>query len=252
MCPELLHDRSSSPLLAVVPVASQSTETPLPEAWPPKASGSGSGRDLYDLIAVILGVCQALSETLEDSPQHAELARVALLAADRAADLAANLRDPAPPYSMGAHPMLIGDPSPAGERPRRVLVVEDDPDLLTLLSAAFMREGFQTFSAKNGRVGVEMLRTLQPDLMVTDIVMPEMEGIGTIMEARRSSPDTKVIAISGGGHYGRSQNFLVWANELGADEVLAKPFRMSSLIMAARVVLGQPSPIPDGRLAATR
>ena len=133
-----------------------------------------------------------------------------------------------------------------------MLVVEDDPDLLRLLTAAFVREGFQTFSARNGRVGVEMLRTLQPDLMVTDIVMPEMEGIGTIMEARRSSPDTKVIAISGGGHYGRSQNFLVWANELGADEVLAKPFRMSSLIMAARVVLDRPSRTPDGRIAATR
>jgi CheY-like chemotaxis protein len=249
---ELLNDRPSSSSLAVVPVASQSTGTPLPEACPPRASGSGSGQDLYDLIAVILGVCQALSETLEDSPQHAELARIALLAADRAAGLAADLRGQAMPYSMEAHPIATDDPAPAGERPRRVLVVEDDPDLLTLLTAAFMREGFQTFSARNGRVGVEMLRTLQPDLMVTDIVMPEMEGIGTIMEARRSSPGTRVIAISGGGHYGRSQNFLVWAHELGADEVLAKPFRMSSLIMAARVVLDRPSPPPDGRIAATQ
>jgi DNA-binding response OmpR family regulator len=88
-----------------------------------------------------------------------------------------------------------------------------------------------------------MLRTLKPDLMVTDIVMPEMEGIGTILEARRSSPQTKVIAISGGGQYGRSKSFLEWASELGADEVLAKPFRMSSLIMAARVVLDQPPPV---------
>jgi DNA-binding response OmpR family regulator len=91
-----------------------------------------------------------------------------------------------------------------------------------------------------------MLKTLKPDLLVTDIVMPEMEGIGTILEARRSAPDTKVIAISGGGHYGKSKSFLEWASELGADEVLAKPFRMSSLIMAARVVLDQPPPaLPD-------
>jgi DNA-binding response OmpR family regulator len=91
-----------------------------------------------------------------------------------------------------------------------------------------------------------MVKTLKPDLMVTDIVMPEMEGIGAILEARRCSPATKVIAISGGGHYGRSQNFLVWAHELGADEVLAKPFRMSSLIMAARVVLDRPPLTPPG------
>ena len=50
-------------------------------------------------------------------------------------------------------------------------------------------------------------------------------------------PDAKVIAISGGGHYGRSGDFLGWASELGADEVLAKPFRVSSLITAARLVL---------------
>ena len=63
-----------------------------------------------------------------------------------------------------------------------------------------MREGFRTYTARNGRHGVEMLRRLKPDLMVTDIVMPEIEGTGTILEARRCSPDTKVIAISGGGH----------------------------------------------------
>jgi len=110
-----------------------------------------------------------------------------------------------------------------------------------LLTAAFNREGYQTFSAPNGRMGVQMLQRLKPDLMVTDIVMPEMEGIGAILEARRSTPATRVIAISGGGQYGRSHNFLEWASELGADEVLAKPFRMSSLITAARVVLDRPA-----------
>jgi YesN/AraC family two-component response regulator len=73
--------------------------------------------------------------------------------------------------------------------------------------------------------------------MVTDIVMPEMEGIATIIEAKRCSPETRVIAISGGGKYGRSDNFLQWAAELGAAEVLAKPFAMSSLIVAARLLV---------------
>lgn len=232
MRPEFLNDRVQSTGISNVSAVSPTADAPLPEAAP-QASGSLShglpARDLYELLAVIIGVCESLAENLSDCPQHAELARVGILAADRAADLVASLRSPAD------HDAPVG-----AAHPRKVLVVEDDPDLLMLLTTAFAREGFQTFSARNGRVGVEMVKTLKPDLMVTDIIMPEMEGIGAILEARRCSPATKVIAISGGGHYGRSQNFLVWAHELGADEVLAKPFRMSSLIMAARVVLDRP------------
>ncbi|HEX3367483.1 response regulator [Phenylobacterium sp.] len=209
---------------------------------PPQAVGGA--RDLYELLAVIIGVCESLAENLKGAPQHAELARVGLLAADRAAGLLAGLALDGAAMGDGADPSDASpadDPSPQGQvRTRKVLLVEDDPDLLLLLTAAFVREGFQTYCARNGRQGVDLLQTLKPDLMITDIVMPEMEGIGTIMEARRVAPDTKVIAISGGGHYGRSQNFLVWAHELGADEVLAKPFRMSSLITAARVVLDRP------------
>ena len=196
------------------------------------------GEDLYNLIAVIIGVCESLSEDLNQRPQHRELARVGMLAASRAAGLVAKLR-------AGAEPLVSANDTTDDRQPR-VLLVEDDPDLLLLLTSAFVREGFRAYTARNGRQGVEMLRTLKPDLMVTDIVMPEMEGIGTILEARRSAPNTRVIAISGGGHYGRSKSFLDWASELGADEVLAKPFRMSSLITAARVVLDQPpAPLPD-------
>jgi CheY-like chemotaxis protein len=200
------------------------------------ASPAPSARDLKDLLAVIIGVCESLADNLKDSPTHAELARIGALAADRAAGLAADLVAAEPAPGEGA-PAL---PRPANGNGLRVLLVEDDPDLLTLLTAAFNREGYQTFSAPNGRMGVQMLQRLKPDLMVTDIVMPEMEGIGAILEARRSTPSTRVIAISGGGQYGRSHNFLEWASELGADEVLAKPFRMSSLITAARVVLDRP------------
>jgi CheY-like chemotaxis protein len=222
-------------------MALMSPKAPLPVAAPQAAGGA---RDLYELLAVIIGVCESLAENLKGAPQHAELARVGMLAADRAAGLLAGLALDGTLSGEGSEPADASsaeDTQTQGrERARKVLLVEDDPDLLLLLTAAFVREGFQTYCARNGRQGVELLQTLKPDLMVTDIVMPEMEGIGAIMEARRVAPDTKVIAISGGGHYGRSQNFLVWAHELGADEVLAKPFRMSSLITAARVVLDRP------------
>ena len=216
-----------------------------------------ASRDLYELLAVIIGVCEALATGLGDAPQHAELARVGLIAADRAASLVAELRartpaaplpavaSPASPEGQAAEARALVLQAAAHGPVRKVLLVEDDPDLLNLLTAAFVREGFETYCAKNGRIGVDLLTTLKPDLMVTDIVMPEMEGIAAILEARRASPHTRVIAISGGGHYGKSQNFLAWAHELGADEVLAKPFRMSSLITAARLVLDRPmAPIP--------
>ncbi|HZZ30682.1 MAG TPA: response regulator [Phenylobacterium sp.] len=228
-------------------MALRSAKAPLPAV---ALQAAGGAPDLYELLAVIIGVCGSLAENLKSAPQHAELARVGMLAADRAAGLLAGRSLDGVSVNDGCGPVQASpadDMAPQSqERARKVLLVEDDPDLLLLLTAAFVREGFQTFCARNGRVGVDLLQALQPDLMVTDIVMPEMEGIGTIMEARRVAPDTKVIAISGGGQYGRSQNFLVWAHELGADEVLAKPFRMSSLITAARVVLDRPPSGPPG------
>ena len=132
--------------------------------------------------------------------------------------------------------MVFSDPGPAV--------------LLRLITTAFTRAGFKTYSARNGRLAVQLIRALKPDLMVTDIVMPEKEGIATIIEVKVASPDTSVIAISGGGAYGRSGNFLQWAEELGADEVMAKPFPMAELLSAARVVLDRKSAPNAGRAAS--
>jgi len=223
------------PLPLAAPAAPPPDATPaLPVSYPPKAAAD---RDLIDHLAVIAGVCEALSDSLAAS-RHGELARVGALAAARAAGLAC-ARGAAPPAHAPANDAA---PAPAGPV---VLIVEDDPVLLELMTGAFRRAGFTAEGAKNGREGVRRLAALKPALMVTDIVMPEMEGIGAILEARRQSPATRVIAISGGGQYGRSQDFLGWAAELGADEVLAKPFRVSSLITAARVLLDRAPATPS-------
>ena len=207
----------------------------------PAAPLGGPVHDLQNLLAVILGVCESLAEDFDNSSQQGELARVGLLAAERAAGMVAKLHlDSHQPCAITSRPPVWTPPTapersaPAGAS---VLVVEDDPDLLHLMTQAFQRAGFDTHGAANGREGVRMLGALQPNLMVTDIVMPDMEGIATIIEAKRCSPGTRVIAISGGGKYGRSDNFLQWAEELGADEALAKPFAMSSLIVAARLLI---------------
>lgn len=192
--------------------------------------------ELKNLLGVLMGVCEALSEEVDPASEQAEVARTGLIAAERAARLVTRLQDDARVRESSTASVVALAPSSQGLG-RTVLVVDDDPDLLKLITAAFARAGFKAYSARNGRLAVQLLRALKPDLMVTDIVMPEKEGIATIIEARVAAPDTAVIAISGGGAYGRTGNFLQWAEELGADEVMAKPFPMAKLLAAAGAVL---------------
>ena|SRR6266481_617408 len=111
----------------------------------------------------------------------------------------------------------------------KVLLIEDDPALLGLMAHAFTAAGYVTLTAENGRKGLNLVDSYKPDLVVTDIVMPEMEGIGAILQIRRKPSPPKIIAISGAGPCGR-RDYLSWAKHLGADEVLAKPFRMSQIL----------------------
>lgn len=118
---------------------------------------------------------------------------------------------------------------PEGRSCGRVLLIDDDLALLALMAHAFKAAGYTTLTAENGRKGLNLVDSFKPDLVVTDIVMPEMEGIGAILQLRRKPRPPKIIAISGAGPGGR-RDYLSWAKHLGADEVLAKPFRMSQLV----------------------
>jgi DNA-binding response OmpR family regulator len=114
----------------------------------------------------------------------------------------------------------------------KVLLIDDDAALLSLMAHAFRAAGYATVTAENGRKGLLMLDEHRPDLVVTDIVMPELEGIGAILQIKRRARPPKIIAISGGGPGGR-RDYLSWAKHLGADEVLAKPFRASQVVALA-------------------
>jgi len=123
-----------------------------------------------------------------------------------------------------------------GAAPPKVLLVDDDPALLALMAAAFTRAGYAIRTATNGRKALAVLEDYRCDLVVTDIVMPELEGIGAILEIKRHRNPPKVIAISGAGP-GSRRDYLKWAKVLGADEVLAKPFRMSEILaLSGRVI----------------
>ena len=122
----------------------------------------------------------------------------------------------------------------------KVLIIDDDAALLRLMSMAFQRAGFTTVAADNGRKGIRMASAHHPDLVITDIVMPDIEGIGAIRAIKGAKRPPKVIAISGAGR-GRGMDYLSWAKHLGADEVLAKPFRMSELLKISQSVIASKS-----------
>ena len=111
----------------------------------------------------------------------------------------------------------------------RVLLIDDDAALLELMAHAFAAAGYTILTAENGRKGLAAVDAFKPDLVVTDIVMPEMEGIGAILQIRRKPRPPKIIAISGAGPGGR-RDYLSWAKHLGADEVLTKPFRLEEML----------------------
>ena len=121
-----------------------------------------------------------------------------------------------------------------------MLIIDDDPALLRLMSMAFQQAGYSTVAADNGRKGIRMASAYRPDLVVTDIVMPDIEGIGAIRAIKVAKRPPKVIAISGAGR-GQGRDYLTWAKHLGADEVLAKPFRMSELLKISQSVIASKS-----------
>ncbi|HEX5263449.1 MAG TPA: response regulator [Phenylobacterium sp.] len=128
-------------------------------------------------------------------------------------------------------------PQDPGHTGGKVLLIDDDIALLDLMAQAFTQAGYVTLTANNGRKGLGLVDAFEPDLVVTDIVMPEMEGIGAIMQIKRKQHPPKIIAISGAGPGGR-RDYLSWARHLGADEVLAKPFRMSQILAIGGRLMG--------------
>lgn len=105
----------------------------------------------------------------------------------------------------------------------RILLVEDNDYLRTALTKMLEQAGYIVSEAENGEVALDILALGHFDLVVTDLLMPEKEGIETITAIRRQSPGMPIIAISGGGCL-EPQAYLEAAVEFGADMALAKPF----------------------------
>lgn len=111
----------------------------------------------------------------------------------------------------------------------RILVIDDDPAVLSTVRRILERAGHEVLDAQDGREGLSLARREDPDLIITDLIMPEMEGIETIRTLREELPGVKIIAVSGGGAMGPG-TYLTDAEILGADRALAKPFTPAQLV----------------------
>ncbi|MFQ5785906.1 MAG: response regulator [Alphaproteobacteria bacterium] len=118
-----------------------------------------------------------------------------------------------------------------------ILVIDDEPKMRDMLRLVLERAGHSVFDAPNGRAGAVVFRQNRIDLTISDILMPEQEGIETISELKRFAPRTKIIAISGGGRT-KNLNFLNIARKLGADRTLGKPFRPREIVDMVDDLLG--------------
>ncbi len=118
----------------------------------------------------------------------------------------------------------------------RILIIDDDESITSLLRTVFEREGHEVATASNGREGVRIFQSRPADLVVSDILMPEMDGLEALKELRRISPDLKLIAVSGGSQR-LKMDVLRVAQLLGASAAFEKPYRIDALLASARTLL---------------
>ena len=118
----------------------------------------------------------------------------------------------------------------------KLLVIDDDEQMRVLLRQVMEWAGHEVVEAADGREGTRLQRQHRADLVITDLIMPEQEGLETITALRRDYPGLKIIAISGGGRIG-PEAYLPAARELGADRVFSKPFDVRELAETVRELL---------------
>jgi DNA-binding response OmpR family regulator len=121
---------------------------------------------------------------------------------------------------------------------KRILVIDDDGAVRGTLQHLLAALGYEVSCASDGQQGVEAFLLGEPDLVITDIIMPQQEGMETILAIKRRRPGSRIIAMSGGGRIA-NRDLLKMAHRLGADRVIAKPFSLDELIAVVRGTLSE-------------
>ncbi|HEB33134.1 MAG TPA: response regulator [Spirochaetes bacterium] len=120
-----------------------------------------------------------------------------------------------------------------------ILIIEDDDQTRRVLKIMLEREGYDVLEADDGLEGIKLFRENAVDLIITDIIMFEKDGVTTIMEVRKDSPNVRIIAISGGARVG-PEVYLQLAKRVGADYALTKPIDRKELLNTISELLRPP------------
>lgn len=118
-----------------------------------------------------------------------------------------------------------------------IFIIEDDAQFLTMLVKMLQSDGHQVTTASNGEEALSLLERIKPNLILTDILMPKMDGVETIMALSQKGNAIPIIAMSGGRRSISAEFNLESANLLGVEAVLAKPFSRADLRAAIELAL---------------
>ena len=116
-----------------------------------------------------------------------------------------------------------------------ILVVDDEADICKSLQERLMGEGYKVLTASDGRKGLRAYNDHLVDLVITDVLMPELDGLEVVRTLRRIGTAVPIIAMSGGSN--RDLDFLVEAAEFGATRTISKPFRLEALVIMVHDLL---------------
>ncbi len=120
---------------------------------------------------------------------------------------------------------------------KRILIIDDDEKIRIVFERFLKGQGYVVDSAEDGKVGLRLLEAETPDLVITDIMMPNTDGLEVVLSMREKCPDIPVIAISGGITVA-SMDFLPMVKKFGAVKVFYKPVKLDDLLEGVRELLG--------------
>ncbi|MBN2214283.1 MAG: response regulator [Bacteroidales bacterium] len=118
---------------------------------------------------------------------------------------------------------------------KRILIVDDNLMMRKFIRNIFMNEQYEIMEAENGSEGLDIVKKFDIDLVITDIIMPVMEGLELIMHLKRDFPEIKIIAISGGKPY-----YLYMAKKLGIEKIFTKPLNLHQFLDAVKKLIQFP------------
>jgi len=122
----------------------------------------------------------------------------------------------------------------------RILIIDDEPQIRSMLRLMLERVGYEVAEAPDGIEGIRRYRENPADLIITDLIMPNKDGIGMIIDLKKEFPKVKIIAMSGGG-VNRPEGYLDGAKKLGASRTLTKPIDRDEMLKAVKETLKDPA-----------